>query len=100
MKTNSIKTQKKIISAMLFAIALSFGMYSYAIASTTFFACNIEEKSSQIQDLETDIAELEIEYFAMIDDLSSTDVSSFGLQEISHVGYASLEKNTVVAYSL
>ena len=100
MKKNTKKLHKKIISTMLFAIVLSFLTYSYAIASTTLSVSDMKSRNSEIQDLETEIAELEVQYFGMINSISVKDAEIYGMNEITAVGYASLDQETVVAYNL
>ena len=85
---------------MFFAIILSFLTYSYAIASTTLSVSSMKTKNNEIQDLQTEIAELEVVYFSMIHSVSEKNAEEYGMKEVENVGYANLAQDTVVAYNL
>lgn len=98
MKTEKRKTNKKIIFGMFFVIVLLFATYSYAIASTTLSVSDMKIKNIKIADLQTEISELESEYFSIINNIS-VDINEYNLEEINNVGYASLDKEIKVAYN-
>jgi len=100
MKKNTKKLHKKVVSVIFFAIVLSFLTYSYAIASTTFSISNMKMKNSEIQDLETEITELEVHYFSMVHSVSEKNAEEYGMKEVENVGYVNLAQDTVVAYNL
>jgi hypothetical protein len=92
------KSQKNIIIGMVFAIIFSFAGYSYAIASTTFSASDMKTKNNKIASIRTNIAELELEYLSLLEDVSLDDANSLNLKETKNTGYISLKKDTHVAY--
>ena len=100
MKRDAKKTSKKnTVFIMVFVIIVLFSTYSYAIASTTFAVSDMKTKNSAITNLQTDIAELELEYVDMLDKVALHDIEKYNLYEVKHVGYANVEKNTYVAYN-
>ncbi len=98
MKTIRQKSNKKIVFGMLFAIVLLFTTYSYAIASTTFSVSDMKTKNVKISELQTEISELEYEYFSIIDDLPS-NIYNYNLEDIKTIGYASIDNDVKVAFN-
>ncbi len=98
MKTRSQKN-KKVISGVIIAIVLSFITYSYAIASTTFSTSDSRSKDIEIQELQTEIAELEINYFKMMNSISVADAGRYGMKELKTIGYADIDSQVTVAFN-
>lgn len=104
--THSIATKgyhlslKKAFNYMLIGIISSFVLYSYAIASTTLAISSAEDMNHDIADLQTDIAELELHYYSLLNDISLEGASRLGLKEASSVEYAKIAPETTVAYNL
>ncbi len=99
MKKIKQKSHKNIVIGIFFAITISFFSYSYAIASTTFSVSDMESKNAKITNLQTEIAGLELDYFTLMNNVSTSDVDIYGMEILNNVGYASLEKDTKVAYN-
>lgn len=86
--------------ALCFGIICSFVLYSYAIASTTLTIASAEDMNHDIAALQTDIAELELHYYSMVNDISLKGAERLGLSEASSVEYAKIAPETTVAYNL
>lgn len=93
------KTHKKFSVTMLFFAVFLFFAYSSAIASATLSITDMQEKNIEIQDLETEIAELEFEYFEIMNAINQHDAQVYGLAEVTDVSYASLDAEISVAYN-
>lgn len=91
--------RKKVFHALCTGLVLSFVCYSFAIASTTLSISESKDHNTQIQDLQTEIAELELAYFDMINTLSLEGAYEYGFDETPEVHFAHIEKNTSVAYN-
>ncbi len=81
------KTNRKIILGMIFAIVLSFFTYSYAIASTTLSVSSMKTQKSKITELKTEIAELDAEYFEIMNSISLEKSQDYSLKEVSNIDY-------------
>lgn len=90
---------KKIFTVILSAIALSFLMYSFAIASTTVTISDAQLMNHNIQELHTEIAGLESEYYTMINELSIEQATKEGFVEDADVAFAYVESSNYVAYN-
>lgn len=99
MKSQQRKSYRKILMGMFAVITLSFVSYAYATANTVFSASDMKAKNSEIADLQTEIAELEVEYFAMMNGVSIHEAKEYGLKEAPAVEYATIQKKTNVAYN-
>lgn len=99
MKKRKQKKYKLVVLSLLFAIILSFMTYSFAIASTIFSASDMKLNNAKIADIQTEISELESDYFSMINEVSIDNAEEYGLQKIASVGYVGLDKNVRVAYN-
>lgn len=99
MKKRNKRKNKKTTLMLFSALFVSFMMYSYAIASTTFSISDMEKKNVEIQDLQTEIAELEVEYFDLINSLDIARAEKMGLSELKSVSYAELNADTRLAYN-
>lgn len=91
--------RKKLVKVLVFSIMFSFISYSFAIASTTLSVSESKSHNQDIQQLQTEIAELEAEYFTIISGLSLDGAKHYGFDETSSVHFAHLEPNTQVAYN-
>ncbi len=98
-KLQTAQGRKNIFRALLTGITLSFVLYSFAIASTTLSISESKSYSQSMRDLQTELAELEVEYFDMINTLSLTEAQERGFNETASVNFAHVDKNTSVAYN-
>lgn len=100
MKTlkKKINNNKKI-NIVLLGIFISFISYSYAIAGSTFSISNSEIIDEQTQELQTEIAELELAYFEAVKDISLDTAIAYDLTEAQSIYYVSVDSVTAVAYN-
>lgn len=76
---------------MIFVIVASFASYSYAIAGTIISTSDAKTRSVEISDLQTEIAELELEYFNIIQGVSLANAEELGFFETQDVSYLYLQ---------
>jgi len=105
MKTlmQKIKTEngrRNILNILIGCIVISFVLYGFAIASTTVSIADANTHNHDIDELQTEIAELEIEYFEIINTLSLDQAEENGFSEISNLHYARIDETKTVAYNL
>lgn len=105
MKTLVHKAQKKeskslFFKLMLVSIGLLFVLYGFAIASTTISIADARTHNQDINDLQTEIAELEIQYFEQVNTLSLGEAQELGFNELSNIQYARIDQTKAVAYNL
>jgi len=93
-------TRSRIFRAALTGIIVSFVLYGFAIANTTLSIADADTYNNEVNELQTEIAELEVHYFDIINELSITEAQESGFTEVSSVRYAHINKNTSVAYNL
>lgn len=98
-QVDMINQRKTILRSLLGGIVFSFALYVFAITSTTINIAEAKSNNREVATLQTDIAELEIEYFEMINELSLNDAASFGMFEEEDVYYAQVDSVRAVAYS-
>ncbi|MCI5050998.1 MAG: hypothetical protein MRY57_01680 [Candidatus Pacebacteria bacterium] len=99
LQMNKENNRKKIFLALVGGICCSFLMYGFGIASTTISVADAKTHNHSIAELQTEIAELEIEYFERINALSLEEAGVLGMVEDKKVLYAHLEQETKVAYN-
>ncbi len=92
--------KKKLVHVLLGSIALLFVVYSFGIASTTINIADAKMYDQDINELQTEIAELEVEYFEIINILSIDEAEKYGFTETSNLHYAYIDKTKAVAYNL
>lgn len=90
---------KKALTVLVAVLAVSFVMYSFAIASTTISISDSSLMSSNIQDLQTEIATLESSYYTMINELTLQQAMEEGFIEEESVQFAHVNSATIVAYN-
>ena len=90
---------KKIFTVLVAALLLSFVLYSFAIASTAVSIADSSVTNRSIQELRTEISELESTYYTMIDDLSLEQALEEGFVEDERAVFARVNSKTVVAYN-
>jgi hypothetical protein len=90
---------KQVFTTLLAVIVCSFALYSFAIASTTVSISDAKIMNGKIQDLRTEIAGLESEYYAMINDLSVEQAQIEGFVQKDTVRFAKVNESTYVAYN-
>ena len=99
-KMNKHESRKNIFNIFLGLIVTFFVLYGFAIASTTISIADAKTHNKDINELQTEIAELEVEYFEMINTLSMSHAEEFGFKEISNLHYARIDQTKSVAYNL
>ena len=92
--------QQQLFRLMVTGIVVSFVLYGFAIASTTLSIADADTHNNDINELHTEIAELEIKYFEMINTLSIEEASVYGFNEVSDMSYAHINETKAVAYNL
>ncbi len=100
MNRTEIKTKsnlKRWIFILGVFILVLFFFYSYALAKTTTSAHTIHEKKLAIQELETEIIDLETEYFEIINGIDRDNFASYGLEKVSTLEYVSRETSSQFA---
>ena len=96
---NQDQGRKKIFSTFVLGIVVSFVVYGFGIASTTLSIADAETHNHEINELQTEIAELEIAYFEMINNLSVDEAIVYGFNEVTEVKYAHINTTQSVAYN-
>lgn len=92
--------RKNLIKILLCGIVVSFILYGFAIAATTISIADADTDNKEITELQTEIAELEIQYFQMINTFSVEEAEVHGFSELANVHYAVIDENKSVAYNL
>ena len=92
--------RKQLFRMFLGGIVLSFVLYGFAIANTTLSIADADTSNQEINELQTQIAELEVEYFEMLNTLSMDEAKSFGFNEVQDLRYARINETKAVAYNL
>jgi hypothetical protein len=88
---------RKKIAMLLIAIAFSFVLYSYAIASTTISIASSRQLNKDILELQTQISELEWEHHEKLMALDLADAHNKGFTEINTLYFVSVDDSTEVA---
>jgi|AntAceMinimDraft_6_1070360.scaffolds.fasta_scaffold06662_5 hypothetical protein len=99
---NHLKTgngRQNLFKSLILGLIISFGSYSFAIASTTLSISETKSHNQAIQQLQTEIAELEGEYFAIINTLSLSEAEMYGLTETPSIHFAHIKQDIAVAYN-
>lgn len=92
--------RRKLFIGIVGGIIVSFLLYSFAITSTTLAIAEAKTDNTEIQELQTEIAELEVTYFEIINTLSLEEAQQDGFSEISNLHYARINEAKAVAYNL
>ena len=98
-KLNKDQGRRKIFRTFLLGITVSFLLYGFGIASTTLSVADAETSNYEINELQTEIAELEIEYFEIINTLSADEALLYGFNEVNNIKYAYIDQTKSVAYN-
>lgn len=98
--TNIIRILRsaKVFNGMMLAFAVSFVVYAFAIASTTIAVADSNVLNGNIQELRTEVAELEGTYYAMVSVMNEDHAQREGFMLEEDVVFAKLNQDTVVAY--
>jgi hypothetical protein len=96
-KMNTPEGRKLLSRSLIVGMGFFFGCYSFAIASTTLSIARSREYNESIQEVQTNIAELEAEYFALINTLSLEGAEMHGFAETSRVHFVHKNPDTAVA---
>ncbi len=99
-KNTNRTLQKKIFRTLVGGIFFSFVLYAMAITYATVNIASAKTHNQDIVAVQTDIAELELEYFEMVNDLTIEQAKSLGLQEGEQVHFVRLDEVKAVAYNL
>ena len=99
LSTTITTSAKKVFTTMLAVIVCSFALYSFAIASTTVSISDSEIMNGKIQDVRTEIASLEGEYYTLINKLSLEEAQAEGFVKKEAVRFAHVQESTFVAYN-
>lgn len=99
-KTFKECNQKHIFKGLVGGICLSFLLYGFGITGTTLSIAEAKSDNREIAQLQTEIAELEIEYFEIVNTLSIEEASIHGMEENKKVFYARIDEVKSVAYNL
>lgn len=89
---------KKIATSLLSGITILFLLYSFAIASTTVNVSDAKLKDQSIQELRTELASLESNYYTMVNELSLDQALEEGFIENEEIRFAHVNQTTLVAY--
>lgn len=92
--------RRKLFTGIVGGMIVSFLLYGFAIASTTIAIAEAKTDSNEIEELQTEIAELEVQYFEAINTLSLEDAQAIGFTELSNLHYARVNETKAVAYNL
>ena len=98
-KINTDVGRKRVFHMLIGGIILSFVLYGFAIASTTLSVADAETSNHNINELQTEIAELEVAYFSMINELSLDQAADYGLNQVDTLKYVHVNQPTAVAYN-
>ncbi|MFT6361459.1 MAG: hypothetical protein ACJAV6_000191 [Candidatus Paceibacteria bacterium] len=96
---NKDQGRKKIFTTFLLGIVVSFLLYGFGITSTTLSVADAETHNHEINELQTEIAELEISYFEIINTLSEDEALLYGFNQVENVKYAHIDQTKSVAYN-
>lgn len=91
--------RRKLFMVIVGGIVVSFLLYGFAITTTTLAIAEANSDNNEIQSLQTDIAELEVEYFEIINTLSLEEAQKIGFTELSNMHYARADETKAVAYN-
>jgi hypothetical protein len=98
-KINKGNSRKSIFRILLGGICLSFLLYGFGITGATLNIADAKNDNQGITELQTEIAELEIEYFERVNTLSIEEASIHGMTEKGKVFYAYVDEVKSVAYN-
>jgi hypothetical protein len=88
----------KVFNGMMLTFGVSFVVYAFAIASTTIAVADSNVLNGNIQELRTEVAELEGTYYAMVSAMNQDHAQREGFTLEEDVVFAKLNQDTVVAY--
>lgn len=92
--------KSRLLKFALAGIAFSFVLYMFGISSATISIADADTYNQNISNLQTEIGELEIEYFEIINTLSLEQANNHGFNELSNVHYVRIDETKSVAYNL
>lgn len=91
--------RRHMFLGLIAGIVVSFVLYGFAITSTTLSIANADSHNNTVNDLQTEIAELEIEYFEIINTMSMEEAVTEGFNEISNIQFARIDESSSLAYN-
>lgn len=101
MKNNNIfriATRVSTVRAIMVSTGVLFGVYAFAIASTTVAASDTALLHTQLQEMRTKVAELEGTYYAKISDIDENLAQEKGYFLKKEVRFAKVNNESIVAY--
>jgi hypothetical protein len=98
-KISKSNNRKNIFRTLVGGICLSFLLYGFGITGATLNIADAKNDNRGIAELQTEIAELEIEYFEIVNTLSMEEAFVHGMTEETQVFYAYVDETKVVAYN-
>lgn len=78
---------KRSFYILFSALVFVFVSYAYLIAATTINTAEAREYDSEIKEIMSDIATLEVEYLAHVNDIDMEYASLSGFQEVEQVRF-------------
>lgn len=97
---NKYQNRKNLFKVLVGGICMSFVLYGFGITGTTLSIADAKTNNKEIVDLQTEIAELEIEYFERVNSLSMDEAFNLGMEEEDDILYARIDEVKSVAYNL
>lgn len=98
-KINKYENRKKIYTGLIAGICFLFLLYGFGIAGTTLSIADAKSNNRQLTELQTQIAELEMEYFEIINTLTMEEVVTLGMEEQEDVLYAKIDQIKSIAFN-
>lgn len=99
-KTRGKCNQENLFKGLVAGICLSFLLYGFGITGTTLSIAEAKNNNQNITEIQTEIAELEIQYFEIVNTLSIDEATAHGMKENNKVLYAHIDEIKSVAYNL
>ena len=99
-RINKENNRKNIFRILVGGICLSFLLYGFGITGTTLNIADAKSNNRDIAELQTEIAELEIEYFEIINTLSLEEALLYGMNEDTKVLYAYIDEVQTIVYNV
>lgn len=96
--TQTYSSRKRIFQSLVLGILVSFFLYGMGITSATLAVAEVRGYRGDMNDIQTDITNLEFEYFQIVQNLSDEQIKEFGFAEQASVHYAYVDQTTTVAY--
>ena len=96
---NTVNFRKKMSYMFIFLTSTLFLLYGFIIVSTIINIAEADTHSRDIGELQSEISELEIEYFEIVNTLSIDQAKIYGFSELSSVHYVHIDETNSFAYN-